>query len=166
MRIPESTAARATRWFLAAAALSASGFYAGLHHLDNAMPVVDAAAYRDPPRGLAWSSERCWSNGRKLVASGWVARRGHGAASRRVRVVVAGPDGRLRALATSLRQRDDVSALLNRRFGDAVAYGHAGYTASLADPPEGAAAQDRVFLAYDDGDIHALLPLPCPRGRS
>lgn len=165
MRIPDIAPARAVRWFLVLAALAAGGFYFALHRIDNGMPPVDPAAYADPPSGLAWGTERCWSNGKKLVASGWVARRGHGVSRRRVRVVFTDAEGRLRAVSTSLRQRDEVSAALNRRFGDDVDYPHAGFTASLDDPPPGAAGADGgVYLAYEDDEMRALLPLDCPAG--
>lgn len=154
--------------FLPACALVLGGFYALMFQRDNAAPVVDLADYRTGgAAGFHYRMEECWSNDKKLAATGWIVREGRDKSRRSVRVIlVDDEDGQARALKTTLLDREDVSRDLNQTLGDALRYRNAGFTASLdiaaADPP---IRPGTLYIAYDDGDGKALLPIPCRAGQ-
>lgn len=152
--------------FLLVAALACGLYFHAQYRADNAAPELDISSYRrDPPESLAASTEHCHWTARKISVVGWIARRGVGAGVRRVRAVVVDPAGRAVAMKTSLRDREDVSTRLNQRFGDRTRYRNAGFSASLSLSVAGPMPRDaRVFLAYDDGQLRALVPLACSAG--
>lgn len=154
-------------WIFLVAAALVSGLYFHLQYRrHNAAPEVDLSAFADGPRaGFLVETEYCVWTPRKIAVVGWIARRGVGGGRRQVRAVFVDRQGRGFALKTSLRDREDVSARLNQRFGDQTRYRNAGFTASVSLPtanlaPEGA----DVVLAYDDGEVRAVFPLACAPG--
>ena len=150
---------------LPACALALAAFYALLFQRDNAAPVVNLTGFNIDGRDILYQMDKCWSNDKKLVVSGWVVRKGHGAARRSVRVVVVDDSGQPRAMKTTQIDREDVSGQVNHRLGDKIRYRNAGFSASLnlaaADPPIRPGA---LHITYDDGDRKVLLPIPCRAG--
>lgn len=144
-------------------AFALAAFYALLFQRDNAAPVVDPAGFSNDDDGFLHHMDGCWSNDKKLAASGWIVRKGHGAARRSVKVVVVEDgSGQVRAMKTSQIDREDVSKEVNRRRGDAIRYRNAGFSASLnrrvAEPQIGPGA---LYIAFDDGEKKVMLPIPC-----
>lgn len=154
--------------FLPACVLVLAAFYLLIFRRDNAAPVVDLAGFSNGSHaGFQYRMEKCWSNGKKLAAAGWVVREGHGNARRTVRVVlVDDQSGQARALKTTQFDRQDVSKQINQQLGDAVRYRNAGFAASLnlaaAEPPVRPGA---LYVAYDDAGRKVLLPIPCRVGQ-
>lgn len=153
--------------FLPACAFVLVAFYALLFQRDNAASVVDPDGFSADGGDFLYEMEGCWSNDKKLAASGWIVRKGHGVARRTVKVVVVEDgSGQVRAMKTSQIDREDVSKDVNGRLGDAVRYRNAGFTASLnrraAEPPIGPGA---LYIAFDDGGKKVMLPIPCRVGQ-
>lgn len=153
-----------TSLFLSVCALLLAAFYLILFRRDNAASVVDLIGFRiGNDEGFQYQLDRCWSNGRKAAASGWVVRKGHGTTRRIVRVVILDHDGnRAYAMKTSMQGRDDVAELLRRRLADGIEYRSAGFTASLnLKTANRHIGNGQLYIAYDDGDARVLLPIPC-----
>ena len=148
--------------------LVASLFAAGLFHLilyrkHNAAPTVDLTGYDVSGGGdMQAGLDQCSATDGRIAVRGWVARRNKGSIRRNVEVVVLPRNGTgAYAANTRLEQRDDVSALLNRRFSDDIDYRFAGFAASLAIDGRADLRGGRLFVAYDDGSSRVLLPLAC-----
>jgi len=163
---PDPRIAKHAWVFLVVSALASAAFFHVQYRRDNAAPDVDLAAYsRHAPPSLVAGVEHCHRTPRKIAVEGWVARQGVGAGVRRVRAVIVDRAGRGFAMKTSLRDREDVSARLNQRFGDRTRYRNAGFNASIGLAAAGLAPEGaRLLLAYDDGEVRALLPLSCDDG--
>lgn len=164
MQIPTKTVRSLARIGLLGSALGVTAFYLVLFWRDNAAPPVSLAGFRiGDGYGFQYHMDRCRWNDKKVAVTGWIARQGHGADRRSVRVLVVDhADGSAYALKTSLQQRDDVRKLLNRRLGDRIDYRYAGFTASLSLQTAGKDFQQgQLYVAYEDADLRVLLPLPC-----
>jgi hypothetical protein len=64
-------------------------------------------------------------------------------------------------MRTDLTRRPDVTAALNPRFGDTINYDNSGFAASLNLAAAGL-GPGTALLAFDNGGVYSLLPLPCP----
>src|SRR3546814_19661601 len=79
--------------FLPACLIVLGEFYALMFQRDNAAPVVDFADYRTRGTvGFQYRLEECWSNDKKLAASGRVLRERRDTCGRWVLVVLWGDD--------------------------------------------------------------------------
>jgi hypothetical protein len=146
---------------LVASLLLIGAYYAILYFRLNAAPAF-AGPFAPAGGEFATHVETCRTTRTKVAIAGWAARRGLQRGSNATRVVFReAASGRLFAMRTDLVRRPDVTAALNPRFGDTINYDNSGFAASLNLAAAGL-GPGTALLAFDNGGVYSLLPLPCP----
>lgn len=146
-----------------AAGLALAGFYWFLFARFNAAPPFQNPATMGSLVQYAHYMDGCRTSVSKISITGWLAKPGvHRDRHATTALIRDESDGRMFVMKTDVLNRKEVTAHLNNALGDTVDYDNSGFSASLnLHAASRGIREGRVYIAYDEGGIYMLLPMPC-----